>query len=54
MVTLGLICIFLSFILVIMGLLAWGSMQPKEPEQPPAGDAEMKAEPETVDSEDKL
>ena len=39
MVTLGLICIFVSFILVIMGLLAWGSVQPEQPEaEPPEAD----------------
>ena len=31
MVTLGLICLFLSFILLIMGLLAWGASAKEAP-----------------------
>jgi hypothetical protein len=32
MVTLGLVCLFLSFILLIMGLMAWGAMNMERPE----------------------
>ena len=31
MVTLGLVCLFVSFILLIMGLMAWGAMAPPLP-----------------------
>ncbi len=35
MVTLGLVCAFVSFILLIMGLLAWGAATTKPPQEEP-------------------
>ena len=45
MVTLGLICLFLSFVLVIMGLIAWGSTTSESPTNEEPNVAETNEEP---------
>ena len=53
MVTLGLICLFVSFILLIMGLMAWGAMSPPLPpedaKQAPSGENEQAHTPAAPD-----
>ncbi len=39
MVTLGLVCAFVSFILLIMGLMAWGAAKLPPPEAEPEQDS---------------
>lgn len=45
MVTLGLVCLFVSFILLIVGLMAWGAMTPKPTTDDESAEKEMKEEP---------
>lgn len=51
MITLGLVCLFLSVILLIMGAMAWGSMNMKDFDENQAAQDEAKKEQDGQDSQ---
>jgi Na+-transporting methylmalonyl-CoA/oxaloacetate decarboxylase gamma subunit len=53
MVTLGLVCLFLSVILLIMGLMAWGSMNMEKFEEEQPGERPKERTRPSSDNEEK-